>query len=131
LYDASWCLGGYQGHGRCTGYYWFTDLLAGATYTIEFVKPAGYTYTPVVNADPTANKDGGLDSDAPVADGKVTFVAEVHRQQRCLARLRRTTRPSMRASLSWSRLVTTSGSTATGMACKALSRTSRSWLVSR
>jgi|GEM_PF-2180346 len=75
LYDASGALVGTK-VTDATGYYWFTDLLAGATYTIEFVKPAGYTYTPVVNADPTANKDGGLDSDAPVADGKVTFVAE-------------------------------------------------------
>ena len=59
-----------------SGFYSFTDLLAGATYTIEFVKPAGYTYTPVVNADGAADKDAGTDSDAPVTDGKVTFVAE-------------------------------------------------------
>ncbi|MBK6954496.1 MAG: carboxypeptidase regulatory-like domain-containing protein [Actinomycetales bacterium] len=75
LYDAAGTLVGTK-TTDAAGYYWFTDLLAGATYTIEFVKPAGYTYTPVVNADPTANKDGGLDSDAPVTDGKVTFVAE-------------------------------------------------------
>ena len=75
LYDAAGALVGTK-TTDAAGYYWFTDLLAGATYTIEFVKPAGYTYTPVVNADPTANKDGGLDSDAPVTDGKVTFTAE-------------------------------------------------------
>ena len=58
------------------GYYWFDNLLAGASYVIEFVQPAGYTYTPVVNANGTDDKDAGTDSDVSLASaGKVPFTA--------------------------------------------------------
>ncbi len=51
------------------GFYSFTDLLAGATYTIEFVPPAGSSFT---TADAGAD---ATDSDADVVTGKVTFTA--------------------------------------------------------
>jgi fimbrial isopeptide formation D2 family protein/uncharacterized repeat protein (TIGR01451 family)/LPXTG-motif cell wall-anchored protein len=59
------------------GYYWFTGLLAGEDYTVEFVKPAGATFTAVDAGGITSNSPTGdlNDSDAP-ADGKVSFTAE-------------------------------------------------------
>ena len=51
------------------GFYSFTDLLAGATYTVEFVKPADTVFT-------TPNNAGdAVDSDAAITDGKVTVTA--------------------------------------------------------
>ena len=51
------------------GFYSFTDLLAGAEYTIEFVKPDGTNFTGQnIGAD-------GTDSDADFGTGKVTFTA--------------------------------------------------------
>jgi uncharacterized repeat protein (TIGR01451 family) len=51
------------------GFYSFTDLLAGATYTIEFVKPDGTTFT-----TPMAGTNPAIDSNAP-ADGRYQFSA--------------------------------------------------------
>ena len=51
------------------GFYSFVDLLAGATYTIEFVKPAETVFTtPLAGGTAT-------DSNADVVTGKVTFAA--------------------------------------------------------
>ncbi|PID96744.1 MAG: hypothetical protein CSA84_02905 [Actinomycetales bacterium] len=52
------------------GFYSFTDLLAGADYTIEFVKPADWSFT-----TPNAGSDPGLDSDADVVTGRVAITA--------------------------------------------------------
>ncbi len=52
------------------GFYSFTDLLAGAAYSIEFVKPAGSSFTTAL-----ANPDTTLDSDADVVTGRVSFTA--------------------------------------------------------
>ena len=52
-----------------TGYYSFTDLLAGASYTVEFVKPAGTSWT-----TPVAGTDDAIDSN-PGADGRYAFTA--------------------------------------------------------
>jgi uncharacterized repeat protein (TIGR01451 family)/LPXTG-motif cell wall-anchored protein len=52
------------------GFYSFTDLWAGATYTVEFVKPAGTSFTSM-----DSGTDDGGDSDADIATGMVTFVA--------------------------------------------------------
>jgi uncharacterized repeat protein (TIGR01451 family) len=51
------------------GFYSFTDLLAGASYTIEFIAPDGSSFT-----TPLAGTDKGIDSDAP-ADGIVDITA--------------------------------------------------------
>ena len=63
------------------GYYWFTGLLAGEPYTVEFVKPTGAEFTTANAGGITSNSPTGdlNDSDAPatgVDAGKVTFVAE-------------------------------------------------------
>ena len=52
-----------------TGYYWFTDLVGGAAYTVEFVKPAGTAFT-----SQNSGADG-TDSDADVVSGKVSVTA--------------------------------------------------------
>jgi uncharacterized repeat protein (TIGR01451 family)/LPXTG-motif cell wall-anchored protein len=52
------------------GFYSFTDLWAGATYTVEFVKPAGTSFTSM-----DSGADDALDSDADLVTGMVTFVA--------------------------------------------------------
>jgi len=57
-----------------TGYYWFSDLWAGGSYTVEFVKPAGYAFT-TEDANGTMDEDAGTDSDADVSTGRVTFTA--------------------------------------------------------
>ena len=59
---------------NASGYYWFTDLWAGASYTVEFVKPAGYAFTKE-DVNGTADVDAGTDSDADVATGRVPFTA--------------------------------------------------------
>ena len=52
-----------------TGYYWFTDLVADAKYTVEFVKPAGTALT-------TQNSGAdATDSDADLVTGKVSVTA--------------------------------------------------------
>jgi uncharacterized repeat protein (TIGR01451 family)/LPXTG-motif cell wall-anchored protein len=51
------------------GFYSFTDLWAGASYTIEFVKPSGTSFTSVDSGD------DALDSDADLVTGTVTFTA--------------------------------------------------------
>ncbi len=56
------------------GFYSFTNLLAGVTYTVEFVKPADTIFT---IQDATANAADATDSDADLATGKVTVVAPV------------------------------------------------------
>ena len=52
------------------GFYSFTDLWAGATYTIEFVKPAGTSFTSM-----GAGEDDTVDSNADVVSGTYTFQA--------------------------------------------------------
>ena len=52
-----------------TGFYSFTDLLAGVDYVIEFVKPDGSAFTSTLTG-----ADRAVDSNAP-ADGTVTFTA--------------------------------------------------------
>ena len=52
------------------GFYSFTDLLAGADYVIEFVKPDGTSFTTALTGD-----DSAVDSDADVVTGKVAFTA--------------------------------------------------------
>jgi uncharacterized repeat protein (TIGR01451 family) len=51
------------------GFYVFTDLVAGTDYSIEFVPPAGSTFTTALVGDSTS------DSDADVVTGKVAFTA--------------------------------------------------------
>ena len=52
------------------GFYSFVDLTPGATYTITFTRPDGYTFT-----SQTAGTDGALDSNADLATGAWTFTA--------------------------------------------------------
>ena len=54
------------------GFYSFTNLLAGETYVVEFVKPADTIFT---IQDVTVNPDDAKDSDANEVTGKVTVVA--------------------------------------------------------
>ena len=70
LYDAAGVLVGTTTTND-DGFYVFTDLLAGAAYTIEFVKPDGTTLT----TPNVAGGDDALDSDAPADTGKVEFIA--------------------------------------------------------
>ena len=51
------------------GFYSFTDLLAGASYSLEFVKPDGSVFTTAL-----AGTDRAIDSDAP-ANGMVAITA--------------------------------------------------------
>jgi uncharacterized repeat protein (TIGR01451 family)/LPXTG-motif cell wall-anchored protein len=51
------------------GFYSFVDLIPGATYVVEFVKPSGSTFT-----TPTAG-DTAADSNADLVTGRVTVVA--------------------------------------------------------
>lgn len=59
------------------GYYWFTNLISDASYTVEFVKPDGTMFT-TQNAGGVSSNSSATDlsdSDAP-ANGRVEFVAE-------------------------------------------------------
>ena len=51
------------------GYYSFTDLYANTSYTVEFVKPAGTSFTGAM-----AGADKAIDSNADVTTGKYTLV---------------------------------------------------------
>ncbi len=53
------------------GYYLFGNLNAGS-YTVQFVKPSGYTFT---IQDANSNGSDGTDSDADVTTGKTTCIA--------------------------------------------------------
>ena len=55
------------------GRYVFTDLHAGATYTIEFARPAGASFTTALGGT-----DPAVDSDADPVTGKVTFTTPTH-----------------------------------------------------
>jgi len=55
------------------GHYFFADLVPGASYSIEFVKPAGASFTSVgISTDASAD---AADSDADVVTGRAAFVA--------------------------------------------------------
>ncbi len=69
LYDADGVLVGTTTTDD-NGFYVFTDLMAGADYTIEFVKPADSTFTSALAGD-----DAAVDSDADVVTGRVSFTA--------------------------------------------------------
>ena len=70
LYDASGALVGTT-TTDASGFYSFNNLLGGAEYSVEFVKPANTVFTEA-NAG-----DDALDSDADVVTGKVTFTAPI------------------------------------------------------
>ncbi len=53
-----------------TGFYSFTNLLAGASYTVEFVKPADTVFTTTA-----AGMDRAVDSNADIATGKAAVTA--------------------------------------------------------
>ncbi|HMT33067.1 MAG TPA: SdrD B-like domain-containing protein, partial [Dermatophilaceae bacterium] len=59
------------------GFYSFTNLLAGVTYQVEFVKPADTIFTTQDVAGVTSNDPAqdGTDSDADTTTGRVTVVA--------------------------------------------------------
>lgn len=61
-----------------TGHYWFTDLVSGQQYTIEFVQPANMIFTGQdAGTIKTNSRTGDVnDSDADPATGKVVFTAE-------------------------------------------------------
>lgn len=61
-----------------TGHYWFTDLVSGQRYTVEFVQPAGTAFTSQDASGVTSNSRTAdlADSDADPATGRVSFTAE-------------------------------------------------------